>query len=70
VYEYNSVDYKIFGNRVVDFPKSQQSFGLSVALSSEGKYITVGAVTTGSGQVFVYRDNNANWKAAKIIGGE
>jgi hypothetical protein len=70
VYEYNSVNYEMIGNRMVGLPKSQQSFGQSVALSSDGKYVTVGAVTSTSGQVFVYRDNNASWEAAKIIEGE
>jgi len=70
VYEFNSSSYERIGDFLVGNPSSDQKFGQSVAISSDGMYVTVGArLSSFYGQVFVYRNNNLMWDAAQVIDG-
>ncbi len=70
VYEFNGASYEIIGDPIIGNPSASQKFGQSVALSSDGAYLTVGAMTnTFEGRVFIYQNSGALWDAAQVIAG-
>jgi len=65
VYEYNSNEWDIIGNRIVG-ENENDSFGSSVGLNNEGNILTIGAsllsnMQEGAGYVQNYRIENNNW---------
>mmetsp|Transcript_12027 Transcript_12027/g.22504 ORF Transcript_12027/g.22504 Transcript_12027/m.22504 type:complete len:923 (-) Transcript_12027:50-2818(-) len=74
VYKIISGKYERMGGIMVGNPGTNQQFGQSVAISWDGMYVVVGAVSaqTGlfKGEVFIHRYNGKEWDPAESIKGE
>ena len=73
VYEYNtsSSEYERIADPMVGKPSRGQKFGHSIAISSDGMYVAVGALLSSfDGQVHVHQYVNGMWDAAQVINGK